>query len=128
MIGAVFVVGMGARRGTPAVDLKTAVDTVLREAGLTDADVRILATVEQRAAENGVREMVREKGWELAPMTAAELALQDVPNASDAVRAAVGTGSVAEAAALRAAGSGSRLVVPKRILGGVTVAVAETAK
>jgi cobalt-precorrin 5A hydrolase len=127
MIGGVFVVGMGARRGTPIADLKNAVDTVLREAGLTDADVRILATVERRAAEHGVREMAREKGWELASLTAAELALQDVPNPSDAVRAAIGTGSVAEAAALRAAGSGSQLVVAKRILGGVTVAVAETA-
>jgi cobalt-precorrin 5A hydrolase len=126
MIGQVFVVGMGARRGTPAADLKMAVDTVLAEGGLTDADVQILATIEQRAAEHAVREMAREKGWELVALNAAELESQDVPNPSDAVRAAVGTASVAEAAALRAAGSGSRLIVPKRILGSVTVAVAQT--
>ncbi|NMO55472.1 cobalamin biosynthesis protein [Actinoplanes sp. TBRC 11911] len=120
----VFVVGVGARRGVSVGDLRSAVDTVLREAGLVDADVRILATIERRAAERGVREMAREKGWELVPLDAVELGRQDVPHPSATVHAAVGTASVAEAAALAAAGSGSRLTVPKRVFPGVTVAVA----
>jgi cobalt-precorrin 5A hydrolase len=122
----VIVVGVGARAGVPIADLRTAVDSVLSEAGLADSDVRILATIERRAAEHAVREMAREKGWELAPLTATQLARQDVPHSSDAVRAAVGTGSVAEAAALAAAGSGSRLMVPKRVFPTVTVAIAAT--
>ena len=123
-----IAIGLGARRGTSEEDLTNAVDTVLREAGLTDSDVGVLATIDRRAGEHPVREMARKKGWELAPLTAAELAREDVPNPSDAVRAAVGTGSVAEAAALRATGNGSRLMGPNRILGGVTVAIAETAR
>ena len=52
------------------------------------------------------------------------LGLVDVPNPSAAVDAAVGTPSVAEAAALLAAGPGGRLVVPKRKGATATAAVA----
>ncbi|MFI1988654.1 cobalamin biosynthesis protein [Actinoplanes sp. NPDC020271] len=47
---------------------------------------------------------------------------------SGRVAAAVGTPSVAEAAALLAAGAGTVLILPKRILGGVTVAIAGSAE
>jgi cobalt-precorrin 5A hydrolase len=39
-----------------------------------------------------------------------------------------GVASIAEAAALAAAGSGSRLVVPRRIIGSITVAAAHSAE
>jgi cobalamin biosynthesis protein CbiG len=47
-----------------------------------------------------------------------------VPNPSGAVAAAVGTPSVAEAAALCAAGPSGSLLLPKRVFRGVTVAIA----
>lgn len=121
-----FVVGVGARRGVSAADLRTAVDTVLREAGLADADVRILATIERRAEERAVHEIAWEKGWELVALTTTELERQDVPNPSATVLTTVGTASVAEAAALAAAGRGSRLTMQKRVFPAVTVAVAAT--
>ncbi|MDQ2726234.1 MAG: precorrin-3B C(17)-methyltransferase, partial [Actinomycetota bacterium] len=56
--------------------------------------------------------------------TAAQLASVQVPNPSEVVAAEVGTASVAEAAALLAAGPGADLVVTKRKGGTATVAVA----
>lgn len=47
------------------------------------------------------------------------------PGQSPRAQAAHGTGSVAEAAALVAAGPGARLVLERQVIGGVVVAVAE---
>jgi cobalt-precorrin 5A hydrolase len=100
------------------------VDAVLVAAGLGTADVTTLATVDRRAGDHAVRELALDLGWRLAALSPAELARQEVPNPSTTVAAAVGTPSVAEAAALRAAGPGSELIVPKRAFPYVTVAIA----
>jgi cobalt-precorrin 5A hydrolase len=47
------------------------------------------------------------------------------PTQAPRVQALYGTGSVAEAAALVGAGPGARLVTPRQVIGGVTIAVAE---
>jgi len=107
-------------------ELRAAVDVVLAEAGLAAAEVTVLATVDRRAAEPGVRKLALDRGWRLVGLTAGELARREVPHPSRAVAAAVGTPSVAEAAALCAAGPGGVLIVPKRVFAGVTVAVART--
>ena len=120
----IVVVGVGARRGAGLADLRAAVDAVLAEAGLAASEVAVLATVDRRAADPGVLRLAADRGWRLAALPAAELARQDVPNPSATVASAVGTPSVAEAAALRAAGPGGALLVPKRTFGTVTAAVA----
>jgi cobalt-precorrin 5A hydrolase len=119
-----LVLGLGARPGWPAGQLRTAVLAVLGEAGYTCADVAVLATVERRAAEDGVRNLAVDLGWRLVGVPAAELAAQAVPHPSARVALAVGTGSVAEAAALIVAGPGATLVIGKQVRDGVTVAVA----
>ncbi|GIE87743.1 cobalamin biosynthesis protein [Actinoplanes regularis] len=121
-----LVVGLGARAGTGAAELAAAVAAALDAAGLDPAEVVVLATVDRRAAEPGVRAFARDAGWRLAAFTVARLAAQPVPGPSGVVAAAVGTPSVAEAAALLAAGPAAGLVLPKRRFRGVTVAVART--
>jgi len=118
------VVGLGARPGTAAPALAAAIRAALGEAGLATDCVGVLATLDRRAAEAGMRAVAAGHGWELASFTAAELAAQAVPSPSETAAAAVGTPSVAEASALAAAGPGATLVLPKRIVAGVTVAVA----
>ncbi|MEU4426749.1 cobalamin biosynthesis protein [Actinoplanes sp. NPDC024001] len=118
-----LAVGLGARAGTPPARLSTAIRSVLSAAGIAAADVTVLATLDRRAAEEGVRTVAASAGWLLAGYPADALARQDVPGPSHTVAAAVGTPSVAEAAALLAAGPGSELVVPKQVCDGVTVAV-----
>jgi cobalt-precorrin 5A hydrolase len=120
-------VGLGARPGVAADDLSAAVHEALAVAGLAPGDVTVLATVDRRAGEPAVRETALDLGWGLLALPAAELARQNVPNPSRTVDGAVGTPSVAEAAALVAAGPGGTLLLPKRVCGYVTVAIARSA-
>ncbi|MBU2664392.1 cobalamin biosynthesis protein [Actinoplanes bogorensis] len=119
-------VGIGARRSASADDVRAAVEATLRAAGLTDADVSAVGTIDRRGDAPGVRETALDRGWSLRLFTAAELAAREVPTPSAAVAQAVGTPSVAEAAALCAAGPDAELIVAKRIFPGVTVAIAAT--
>jgi cobalt-precorrin 5A hydrolase len=118
-----LVVGLGARPGKSAAELTAAIEAALAEAGVPAAEVVVLATIDRRAGEDGVRAVAAGRGWELVSLTAEELGAHDVPNRSGTVAAAVGTPSVAEAAALAAGGPASALVLPKRVFDGITVAV-----
>jgi cobalt-precorrin 5A hydrolase/precorrin-3B C17-methyltransferase len=106
-----LVVGVGASKGAPVEEVLGLVGDALREAGLSLASVAELATVDAKAAEPGIVEAARRLGVPLVTYSAEELAGVDVPNPSDAPLAAVGTPSVAEAAALV---GGGELLVPKR--------------
>ena len=111
-----MTVGVGAVPGVSAEEVLAAVDAVL-PAG---ARVTALATLDVRAAEPGLAAAAAARGWPLTGHPAAALAAVPVPSPSARVAAAVGTASVAEAAALHA---GARLLVGKTVHGRVTVAV-----
>ncbi|MFI8206283.1 precorrin-3B C(17)-methyltransferase [Streptomyces sp. NPDC085937] len=106
-----LVVGVGASKGAPVEEVLGLVEDALREAGLSRASVAELATVDAKSGEPGLVEAARRLGVPLVTYPAGELARVAVPNPSDAPLAAVGTPSVAEAAALV---GGGELVVPKR--------------
>ncbi|MFD8235667.1 precorrin-3B C(17)-methyltransferase [Streptomyces sp. NPDC059696] len=106
-----LVVGVGASKGAPAEEILGLVEAALREAGLSGASVAELATVDAKAGEQGIVEAAERLGVPLVTHSAEKLAGVDVPNPSDAPLAAVGTPSVAEAAALV---GGGELLVPKR--------------
>lgn len=106
-----LVVGVGASRGAPADEVLELVRTALAEAGLSRHSVNCLATVDAKAEEPGLLEAARALGVELVAHPAEQLAGITVPNPSAAPLAAVGTPSVAEAAALA---GGGELLVPKR--------------
>ncbi len=109
-----LVVGVGASSGAPAEEVLGLVERVLADAGLSPRSVAELATVDAKAAEPGLVEAARQLGVPLVCEPAGTLAAIDVPNPSGAPLAAVGTPSVAEAAALARAGQGAELLVPKR--------------
>ncbi|MDG9703646.1 precorrin-3B C(17)-methyltransferase [Streptomyces sp. DH37] len=109
-----LVVGVGASRGAPADEVAGLVGQALSDAGLSPLCVTELATVEAKAGEPGIVEAARRLGVPLRTYSADDLAAVPVPHPSDAPLAAVGTPSVAEAAALLACGEGAELVVPKR--------------
>ncbi|MEU5740817.1 precorrin-3B C(17)-methyltransferase [Streptomyces tendae] len=106
-----LVVGVGASRGAPVDEVLGLVEAVLRGAGLSAASVAELATVDAKAQEPGIVGAAARLGVPLVTYPADELAGVEVPNPSDAPLAAVGTPSVAEAAALV---RGGELLVPKR--------------
>ncbi|MFE3116940.1 precorrin-3B C(17)-methyltransferase [Streptomyces niveus] len=109
-----LVVGVGASRGAGVDEVYGLVVDVLRDAGLSALSVGELATVDAKADEPGIVGAAAELGVPVRTYPAGVLASVDVPNPSDAPLAAVGTPSVAEAAALAAAGRGGELLVPKR--------------
>jgi cobalamin biosynthesis protein CbiG len=118
------VLGVGARARVPADELVGSIDAALRRAGLPPAGIAALATLDRRAAEAGVRAAAHRYGWPVLAFDSSRLAAVDVPHPAGTVAAAVGTPSVAEAAALLAAGPGGVLVLPKMIFARVTVAIA----
>ncbi|MDX3264243.1 precorrin-3B C(17)-methyltransferase [Streptomyces sp. MI02-2A] len=106
-----LVVGVGASKGSPVGEILELIEGALREAGLSARSLAELATVDAKADEPGIVEAARRLGVPLVTYSAAVLAEVDVPNPSDAPLAAIGTPSVAEAAALV---RGGELLVPKR--------------
>jgi cobalamin biosynthesis protein CbiG len=110
----VIVVGVGCSRGCSSSEILELVDGALREAGAESERVAALATVDRRAEESGVLDAARRRGWPLETFPATELAAVAVPTPSKIVARHVGTPSVAEAAALLAAGAQALLLTKRR--------------
>ncbi|CAL9405177.1 precorrin-3B C(17)-methyltransferase [Streptomyces sp. enrichment culture] len=106
-----LVVGVGASKGAPVAEVLDLITGTLREAGLSPRSIAALATVDVKSEEPGIVEAAARLGVPVVTYSAEELAGVEVPNPSDAPLAAVGTPSVAEAAALI---GGGELLVPKR--------------
>jgi cobalamin biosynthesis protein CbiG len=109
-----IVVGVGASRGAPADEVYALIERVLAEASLPPSCVAALATVDAKADEPGIVEAARRLGGvPVVTYDAETLAAITVPTPSNAPLTAVGTPSVAEAAALASA-PGGELLVRKR--------------
>ncbi|MFG2371363.1 precorrin-3B C(17)-methyltransferase [Streptomyces sp. NPDC048504] len=106
-----LVVGVGASKGAPVNEVLALVYDALRAAELSVGNIAELATVDAKADEPGIVQAAQRLSVPLVTYSAEELAAVEVPNPSDAPLAAVGTPSVAEAAALL---GGGELLVPKR--------------
>jgi len=120
-----LIVGAGASRGVPAAEIGQLIDDALAELGLSPRSVSYLATVEAKADEDGLQAAAAQRGWRVVTHPAERLAAVPVPNPSEVVRRAVGTPSVAEAAAL--IHPGATLLAAKRASAHATVAVARAA-
>ncbi|WP_420706917.1 Rv2231c family pyridoxal phosphate-dependent protein CobC [Streptomyces sp. NRRL F-2664] len=116
-----LVVGVGGRAGVSVEEVCALVEETLRGAGLAAEAVTALATVDSKAGEAGIAGAAKRFGVPVVGYPADRLAGVDVPHPSEAARAATGTPSVAEAAALVA---GGELLVPKRRSLSATCAVA----
>jgi cobalt-precorrin 5A hydrolase / precorrin-3B C17-methyltransferase len=132
-----LVVGAGASTSVTADEAGRLMDDALAAAGLSPRSVRWIGTADIKAREPGLLAAASRRGWALVTASAAQLATVDVPTPSEIVRAAVGTPSVAEAAALLVAEGGhqlgdmepagpggARLIVAKRASAHATVAIA----
>lgn len=103
-----IVAGFGCRAGTPLASLQAALALAA-----TDRTVDALAAPEDR--QPLLAPLAEALALPLIPLAPDILAAIDTPTRSPASLAARGTGSVAEAAALAAAGPGARLLVSRRI-------------
>lgn len=118
-----LVLGVGSSRGVSADEVLDLVDRALASAGLSQASVAGVGSVDEKAYEAGIVEACARRGWPLSTFPAAALAGVDVPNPSDEPLKVLGTPSVAEASALTLS-EGGELLVEKTRSAMATVAVA----
>jgi len=127
--------------------METGIGQVFREHQLDERAIAGIATIDTKVSEVGLIELCRLHHWPLKTFSAAILQTVSVPNPSAMSEKAMGTASVAEAAAVcatlnlshaieesgasRHQGVNLTLVVPKQVFrlegepGAVTVAVAQ---
>jgi cobalt-precorrin 5A hydrolase/precorrin-3B C17-methyltransferase len=126
----VLALGVGCERDTDPAELVDLAVRVLGESGLARGAVACVASLDLKADELAVHELADGFGVPARFFGVAELE-EETPrlaNPSEQVFAAVGAHGVAEAAALRAAGPDSTLVVAKRTSARATVALARAAR
>ncbi len=114
------VAGLGFRGAATFESLNDA----LERAG---GNVEVLATAEIKAGQPAVRILAKALGLPLLSISRARLGQEATLTHSVRVAEKFGTGSVAEAAALAAAGPGARLIGPRVVSGDglATAAIAE---
>lgn len=116
-----IVAGFGFRRGVSAESLSATLALVGR--------AEAFATAEDKVSEPGLVRLANSLGVRVHGISRADMAAQGVEG-SARVMAEYGTGSVAEASALAAAGPGARLIAGRRTGpdGMAVVALAESAR
>lgn len=118
-----LVVGVGSSTDAAGDAASELLDAALAEHDLARESIALVATIDRRAT----HPVVAELGFPIRSFASVDLAAVEVPNPSEVVAAEVGTPSVAEAAALLAAGPGAKLVVTKQKGATATVAIARRA-
>jgi len=123
-----IVAGVGCRRGAPAPDIEAAIRTALQSAGIAADALDAIATAQAKGAEAGIAVAAEKLGVRVVLVPEAELKVVSARTTtrSERVLALTGVPSVAEAAALAAAGPSARLVSPRLVIGAATCALAAT--
>jgi cobalt-precorrin 5A hydrolase len=125
---AMIVAGVGCRRGTTAQEIDAAIEAALAQAGFASNQLTAIATSDGKGSEVGIIEVAAGRGVRLVLVTPGDLeaAGPRTQSSSPRVKELFGVPSVAEAAALAAAGSEARLIVPRLSMGPATCAIAAT--
>ena len=119
-------IGLGFRK---AVTIKSFENLIHQVYHLTElpGPIKALATLDTKALDPALQEFAAAKRITLIPVSLENLKRQITPTQSPAVQAAYGLGSIAEAAALSAAGDGSSLIF-KRLVSSDKLATCAFAK
>jgi cobalt-precorrin 5A hydrolase len=123
---AMIVAGVGCRRGAPAPDIEAAIRAVLERAGMAANALDAVATIAAKRGEAGIKMAAEKLGVAVVLVSETELkaAGERTTTRSERVLALTGVPSVAEAAALAAAGPAARLIGPRLVIGAATCALA----
>ncbi|MBS0232696.1 MAG: cobalamin biosynthesis protein [Proteobacteria bacterium] len=120
-----IAIGIGANSRAQKRDFSAALDEALRRAGTAD----VVATFDQVSFADHVCDAALGASIPYQPVTLEMMRARnsDCLTHSERSLSLFGVASVAEAAALASAGPGSRLIMPRRIIGYITVAAAQSA-
>ena len=123
---AMIVAGVGCRRGALAPDIEAAIRAALDRAGIASDALGCIATIAAKNDEAGISAAAEKLGVEVVLVPHADLlAVGDrAVTRSERVLALTGVSSVAETAALAAAGPSARLIGPRLVIGCVACALA----
>lgn len=114
-----LTLGLGCDRGTPASTIEQCISEALAACGGHVDEVFAAASIDLKADEPGLLQVMASRHWPALFYSAAELSTVDVPNPSETVRKYTGTPSVSEAAALLAAKADkTHLIIEKHKLRG----------
>jgi len=121
-----IVAGVGCRRGAPASDIEAAIRAALSRAALAADALDGIATIAAKNAEIGIQTAAKNFGVSIVLVSDADLQAAEprTQTRSERVRALAGVSSVAEAAALAAAGPSARLIGSRLAIGAATCALA----
>jgi cobalt-precorrin 5A hydrolase len=124
---AVIVAGIGCRRGAAAADIEAAITAALADCGLAADAIALIATSVSKGEEEGIAAAASALGVAivLVPQRDLENAGHRTVTKSARVLLRTGVPSLAEAAALAAAGPSARLIAPRVAVGPATCALAE---
>jgi cobalt-precorrin 5A hydrolase len=120
-----IAIGIGANSLARKIDFSAALAEAQRGAGGAD----VVATFDAAPFADHIRGAASEAALGYRPVTleAMRTRSDDCLTRSERTLSLFGVASVAEAAALAGAGPGSRLIMPRRIIGQITVAAAQSA-
>lgn len=121
-----IVAGIGCRRGTSADQIEAVIAAALARVGLEQQQLALIATAALKGGERGIMDAAAARGVPLVlvPQNDLEAAGVRTLSHSERVVAITGVPSVAEAAALAAAGASARLIAPRIAVGPATCALA----
>ena len=121
-----IVAGVGCRRGAPASDIEAAIRAALLRANIAARSLDSIATIAAKNAEVGIQAAARQFGVPVVLVSDADLQAAEprTKTRSERVREITGVSSVAEAAALAAAGPSARLIGSRLVIGAATCALA----
>lgn len=124
-----LIAGIGLRPDTSEADIAECLDRALAAAGLAQAALPRIATLAARSSEPGLLALAKARQAELVAIPDQALKGFEASCATRSTRIAslYGVGSVAEAAALAAAGPGGVLIQPRIATARVTCALARAA-
>lgn len=121
-----IVAGVGCRRGAPAPDIEAAIRAALARAGMAADVLDAIATIAAKQSEAGIKTAAEKLGVAIVLVSETDLKAAGARTATRSARVLALTGipSVAEAAALAAAGPAARLIGPRLVIGAATCALA----
>ncbi len=100
-----IALGIGCDRNTPHATLAQVIDEALQRLGRDWSAVKAVASIDLKADEGAMRQLMQQRSCDIRFYSAAQLAQVPVPNPSETVRKYTGTPSVSEAAALLVSGA-----------------------
>tara|TARA_Y100000766_G_scaffold280946_1_gene291610 strand:- start:183 stop:1940 length:1758 start_codon:yes stop_codon:yes gene_type:complete len=130
-----IIIGVGCERNTDEKLIQRAINESFSKKGLSLLSTACIATIDKKNDEIGLLNLSKRNEWPIFFFNAFQLSKVQVPNPSKVVMSEMGTGSVAEAAAILKGEVSGRLIQEKQIyrskdneFGAVTIALVELEK